>query len=210
MTAQNYLSEYEPPYDSPIEDIFAWHCHKYLSSGIKLDKQVDIDTQHGRFRIDFALSDVDERIAVECDGRDFHELFRDEFRDAILLGEGHFDTIYHFRGCDITYHPDDCIWLMSVLNPKLFSERGHLHLDRLHKLEVGENYDLANRESYSFRVYTSGQGYPFWAFRRTIHVNPKLKYHWKVLYAFACEHPGASVDELVGMRVSSRKLIIES
>lgn len=191
-------SDYKPPYDSPIEDLFAWHCQKHLSTNVRFDSQVNVQTQHGLLRIDFVL---DGRVAVECDGRDFHEDLRDEIRDAVLLGEGHFKTVYHFRGCDITYHPDDCIWLMSKLNPELFSERGRLHLERLHKVEIGEKADFADRESFSFR----GRDSLFWAFRRTVNLRSSYEHwpHWKCLYNFAKEHPGQSVDDLYSMRTAA-------
>ena len=32
---------YDPPYDSPIEDIFAWNTVKYLSEQTVLSKQVE-------------------------------------------------------------------------------------------------------------------------------------------------------------------------
>lgn len=193
---------YQPPYDSPIEDIFAWYCTKYIRGDLALDTQVEFNTQHGQFRVDFVLADGDEKVAVECDGHDFHDAFHDEFRDAILLGEGHLGTIYHFRGCDLTYYPEDCIWLMSFLNSRLFSERCRLQLNHLHKLEIAHN--LSGREDYILKDPTSRSSYRFWAFRRSIHNLPgwNLRHgpdwqYWKVLYRFACEHPRASLDELI-------------
>jgi hypothetical protein len=184
---------------------------KYISNNIVLDNQVPVESQHGDFRMDFVLSHGNRRIAIECDGRDFHEPFRDEFRDAILLGEGHFETIYHFRGCDITYYPEDCLWLMSKLNPEIFTERSKLILNRLHRLEpilaTGESYELRNRRGEAF--------YWFWAFRRNIHLkshNPNWPF-WKSLYSLACEHPGLGLDELIGLlfaepeRASAKKRI---
>ena len=194
----------EPPYDSPIETIFASCCFKHLRSDVHVEKQVEVSTGHGHFRIDFVLSVGDRRIAVECDGKDFHEPFRDEFRDAILLGEGHFETVYHFRGCDIVYCPDDCIWLMSVLEPRQFSERGHLQLDHLHRLQLARLpcQELTNREHL---VGFVGETYHFCAFRRNISMksehNPSWP-HWKVLHAFAGEHSGASLDELLENRLA--------
>lgn len=192
---------YQPPYDSPIEEIFAWHCTKYLCSSVAFDTQVELDTRHGQFRMDFVLTDADQKVAVECDGHEFHDPFRDEFRDAILLGEDHLETIYHFRGCDLTYHAEDCLWLMSILNPNLFSERGRLNLSQLHKLEIVDS--LTDGESYMLRGRPGERPYWFWAFRRNIHLrsnrnprNPNWPY-WRVLYRFVCKHPSASLDELV-------------
>jgi len=206
----------EPPYESPIEATFASCCFKHLRPDVHIEAQAETSTKHGCFRIDFVLSLGDKRIAVECDGRDFHEPFRDEFRDAILLGEGHLETIYHFRGCDLVYYPDDCIWLMSALEPQLFSERGRHILGRLQRVEnenregtigvwnadVNRLFMKGSFESFSCRIWNGNQPYLFWAFRRNISMkserNPRWPL-WKALYASACEHPGASLDELLEM-----------
>ncbi len=199
-----YSKRADPPYDSPIETIFAENCFKHLDPNVNADKQVKILTKHGGFFLDFLISTRDCKVGVECDGEQFHEGLRDELRDAIILGEGHVDTIYHFRGCDITYYPDDCTWLMSILDPKLFSERGRFQLDCLHRLELDKNQELANRESFMCQIWHETHVYHFWAFRRSakmISAFPHLRYHWKVLYDFACEHPGMSLDTLLHTRM---------
>lgn len=186
-------------YESPIEEIFAWNCAKYLVSRIVFDNQLEVNTKHGRFRIDFLLSDGNERVAVECDGHDFHDTFRDELRDAILLGEGNFETIYHFRGCDLTYYTEDCLWLMSILDPNLFSERGRLNLNQLHKLEIVSS--LTSGESYMLRAHTGEQPYWFRAFRRNSHLksnNPDWPF-WRTLFRFASKYPSTSLDDLVSL-----------
>lgn len=195
----------EPPYDSPIEAIFASHCLKHLHSSVHVAKQVEFVTKHGSFIVDFCASVGERLIAIECDGKDFHEGLRDELRDSILLGEGCCDTIYHFRGCDIVYWPDDCVWLMSILDPGLFSERGLVHLERLHCLEIDGSRELANRESFACQIRKGPDTYPFWAFRRSVKMIsdfPHLRYHWKDLYDFACEHPTTSLDTLLRIRMS--------
>ena len=195
----------EPPFDSPIETAFADSCFKFLSPTVYVGKQVEVSTTHGIFRLDFLLSVNDRKIAIECDGKDFHEGLRDELRDAILLGENCCDTIYHFRGHDLVYYPYDCIWLMSILDNDLFSQRGIIQLERLHDLhsEV-KNEDTEKRESFTFDIDPPSRF--FWAFRRGTQLvlnNPTVRYHWKKLYEFACEHPCANLDELLEIRWSS-------
>jgi len=199
--SSHYVDFFDSPCESPIEDIFASYCLRHLRGTVSVDRQVEVDTQHGHFRIDFVLTVGGKKIAVECDGRDFHNRYRDEFRDALLLGGCHFETVYHFRGCDITYWPDDCIWLMSVLDPRLFSERGHRQLGRLHHSEV--NRIRGEEEDFSYLIWDGHESFHFWAFRRsrkTASAFPHLRYHWKVLYDFAGAHPGLSLDELIALR----------
>lgn len=49
------MATYDPPYDSPIEDLFAINAIKYLAKDCKLDKQVDVPTAFGTFRLDFVI-----------------------------------------------------------------------------------------------------------------------------------------------------------
>lgn len=208
MTPQDSIFQYEPPYDSPIEEILAWHLSKYIRQDVSLEKQVEFITEHGVLRVDFLLSNDERKIVIECDGRDFHEPLRDEIRDAILLGEGHVDTIYHFRGCDITHYPVDCVRLISILDPNLINSRGHVQLKQLSQLEISEDsvWKRYNGESFLFPIDV-GKDFFFRAFRISNYKRPPhLNYHWKALYEFACEHPEKSLDELFEMELSNLKL----
>ena len=187
---------FERACDSPIEEIFARECPKYLDSGVSFDCQVEVGTKHERFRVDFVL---EETIAVECDGRDFHNPFRDEFRDAILLGEGRFPTIYHFRGRDITYYPEDCLWLISLEYPVLFSERGRHQLNCLHELDIVPY--LSQGEAVILRDPTNDYRRA-WVFHRNIQqkssLNPYWPY-WRGLSEFASQHPHVCLDRLLAL-----------
>lgn len=185
--------------ESPIEEIFAWECQEYLDDSVSFESQVEVNTEHGQFRIDFMLTRASEKIAVECDGPDFHDFFRDEFRDAILLGEGHVPIIYHFRGKDIFHRTADCLRLLSIENPLLFSPRGRANLEHLCRLgldcelSVGENRIIHDPTEPLHRV---------WAIRRdiyqSININPDWPF-WRKIYDFASHHPGASLDEMISI-----------
>ena len=71
--------QYAPPYDSPIENVFAYHLLKHISPSATLERQVEVDTPVGGFRLDFMLSDEDLSIGLECDGEKFHDPWRDEW-----------------------------------------------------------------------------------------------------------------------------------
>lgn len=79
---------YQPPYDSPIEDAFAYYfVMKYAAEDVDLTTQVEASTICGKFRLDFVLCAREGfRAGVECDGKDFHNPSRDEWRDAMILG----------------------------------------------------------------------------------------------------------------------------
>jgi hypothetical protein len=110
---------YDPPYDSPIEDKFTQHYVKHAN-----DVVVILITPGGY------------RVGIECDGKEFHEPSRDEWRDAMILGGNHLDALYRIRGSDITYHLDDLLYLLSVLEPSIFSERATSNLKVLASREI--------------------------------------------------------------------------
>lgn len=72
-----------------------------------------VEPQHevGRFRVDFALLGEHCKIAVECDGHDFHEktkhqAARDKSRDRELAAAGF--TVLRFTGSEIWADPIAC------------------------------------------------------------------------------------------------------
>ncbi len=90
-----------------------------------LNPQISVNTLCGRFILDFVINGSNgSRTAIECDGKDFHNFSRDEWRDAMILGEQHVDVIYRLRGADLVHNITDVLYIMSIEDPYLFSERG--------------------------------------------------------------------------------------
>ncbi len=58
---------YDPPYESPPEDIFALTIIKYLNTSIAFQKQVEVATICGKFRIDF-IADCGSKKEVTVSG----------------------------------------------------------------------------------------------------------------------------------------------
>jgi hypothetical protein len=70
---------YNPPYDSPIEDRFAENLVKYLRDDVDLSTQVECKTICGDFHLDFLITSGNgAKVAIECDGKEFHDSYRDE------------------------------------------------------------------------------------------------------------------------------------
>jgi hypothetical protein len=204
---ESKLPIYDPPYDSPIEERFAWVCAKWLRTGVKFEKQVPLETPWGKFRIDFVITSLDgRRIAVECDGRDFHDPARDRWRDAIILGEAMVDVIWRFTGADLHYVAEDCVFVLSTHEPGIFSERGVVNLRLLATDEARQAcdpYELAEREFDSggtLMIYrrpdAENDAPPISriGFRRRDGVGWRLVQH---LYAFARDTGRCRLDELI-------------
>lgn len=123
--------EYRPPYGSPIEDDFAYNAVKYLRKDIVFLPQADMRTYCGTFRVDFLIANENRKIAVECDGKAFHETARDLARDTLILGSHAVDTIFRLQGSSIYWRIGDCLFLLSRYFPEFFTDRGIANLEAL-------------------------------------------------------------------------------
>lgn len=123
---------FEPPYGSPIEQLFAWSMLKYVRDDCKVDTQVRAKTICGNFYLDFVVTAPSGfRVAYECDGKEFHDRKRDMWRDSLILGAGAVDAICRIRGGDINYRINDVLFLLSRWDLCVFTERGRRNLRTL-------------------------------------------------------------------------------
>jgi very-short-patch-repair endonuclease len=176
--------------ESPIETVMRDCLLRSLAYHIQIVDQEKVETDHVTFFLDFLL--LPGHIAIECDGKDFHDPIRDEWRDAVMLGEGRIKRMIRFRGCDIHHHPEDCIYLLSKWHPELFDER------KLHKASV-EASDTAR--TWSGELMGSGYmgTYPTGAFVSVgvFGLEKAPRSMWRTRYEFAKRHPGLHIDDLM-------------
>ena len=202
LLSWSHLNEgpfYDPPYESQLEDIFALTIIKYLNTSIDFQKQVEVDTICGKFRIDFIADCGSKKVAFECDGREYHNESRDEWRDAMILGSKAVDVIYRLRGSDLTYHIEDCLFVISKNDPEIFSPRGLINLEvltsdetRRHELEDGE-------ETIMITYRQTNNIAPLFIFieRRSREIPSGKRAFWKHLFEYAKKQGGGNLDELI-------------
>jgi very-short-patch-repair endonuclease len=189
---------YHPPYDSPIEDIFAYNYVKYANEDASMEPQVSVQTLCGRFILDFVLTTSDgTRIAVECDGQEFHDFSRDEWRDAMILGEKHVDAIYRIRGADLFHNIASVLYVMSVLDPLLFSSRGMTNLsslapNTLRKAKIEPDISLID-----FHQSDDDELVRLWMYIRRIRVPHGERRFWQAAYRHALSIGGGPLDEVM-------------
>ena len=198
------IPPYEPPYESPIEDWLAWSLAKYLNSTASLDKQYEVDTICGRFRLDFVVTSKDGyHVGYECDGADYHDEWRDEWRDAMILGGGLLDTIVRFKGRDIAYHLDDIVYVASCWDPVLFSDRGRSNLNTLASREARAFGRKRNpyRASVAYREGYEGnrpRDPLLVVVQRRCRVDVSgWRQFWRNLYSYAEVFGGGDLDEII-------------
>ncbi|TAN29638.1 MAG: hypothetical protein EPN31_06055 [Castellaniella sp.] len=191
---------YDPPYDSPIEDEFAQRYVKYAADNVEMRTQVDAPTLCGRFVVDFVLSTPSgHRVGIECDGKEFHDEHRDEWRDAMIIGDGVLDDIYRVRGSDIVHNMDDVLYLLANFEPDLFDPRAQVNLRVLTRTEV---LDLGKeRERDRWRItYLSEKGSVEGSLlleaRRRV-IPPNQRRFWSVAYHHAVSLGGGRLDDVM-------------
>lgn len=195
-------------YDSPIEAELAWELGKWLADSVGVTQQEVFETSAGRFRPDFVLRTGLRSVGVEADGRDFHNERRDEWRDAMLLGEGRLDTIYRLRGTDIAHRLPDCLYLMTRLDPELFSERGRINLANAASYEARDKVidDVLEAVRVVYEAPLDEEGPPAFLrmIRRTSQPTSAKRVFWRdTCYPFAKAQPGLSLDEIIRLYIDS-------
>jgi hypothetical protein len=209
---------FEPPYDSPMEDELAWALVKRLGPQAKLTPQYDARTICGRYFIDFVVEIHGKRVGIECDGREFHNVWRDLWRDAMILGAATVDVIYRVRAADIYHRIDDVLFFVSLWDPDLFSEHQLKVLDGAASDDALEHlidlYNLAwmSKEGHATVVYRaerrqSGAAEPsIIAIERRSRFDPVLDYcWWRDYFEHANEQGGGNLD-LIMRRWASNKV----
>jgi hypothetical protein len=108
--------------ESPIENLLFESIFMSFADGVSFRSQVQFGTICGIFRADFVIEGFGRRIALECDGKEFHNYRRDEWRNEMILGTGEVDWIYHFSGKDINFRTEECAYILATQESWAFNE----------------------------------------------------------------------------------------
>lgn len=188
-------------YESPIEDKFAWHITKYLKPDVAFYPQFPIQTICGQFRLDFVIGYNDKLIGFECDGLNFHEPYRDLWRDSMILGTEKIDSIFRLRGTDIHRYPNDLLYTIAKFHSPLFSPRGLINLSKL-ALESTINCSIDKTSScHLIEIQDFDEDNCYHSLlmidRRFQHTFKGYKYEWEDYYEFATRIGGGNLDAVI-------------
>lgn len=111
--------------ESPIEERLGLHLSVVLPVQV-LIPQLLVETGAGTFRLDFGVDFAGHKIAIECDGHEFHERTkeqstRDKSRDRALTAAGW--RILRFTGAEIWKEPERCAAEVGSLFDSLIGRR---------------------------------------------------------------------------------------
>jgi hypothetical protein len=195
-----FNSHYKPPYESEIEDIFAYNISKYLDQNTELFSQHEVETICGKYRIDFVLkNNSTDFIAIECDGKKYHDKYRDEWRDAMILGSTSIAAIYRIKGSDIFYYINDVIFIFSKINPEFFSKRGLLNLSVISSKQAKKL--IVNKDDTMFLLNylekDSNAIYELFIESRHKNIPKDKRQFWQTLYAYALKNNGGLLDDII-------------
>jgi len=206
---QKLFEELQPRADrnkleSPLEELFIYTLEKYISAKSEIFPQYEVMTLAGKFRLDFLLTVGDKKIAFECDGKEFHNEWYDEWRDALILGSGEIDTIYRFRGKDLHAFLDDCIYLIFHYDKELFNDRYPIIAQQLISDELkNQLLDFYKRENNIIGYAAiSKDGKQVGLLQLVMERRNKLdkKGHWNILFNIAKKNPGLRIEQLIEIR----------
>ena len=203
------IPSYNPPYDSPIEDSFAYNMVKYIDPEAKLIPQYKVHTICGNFVIDFLCVTSDgKKIGIECDGKEFHDDSRDEWRDAMILGDEKVDSIYRFRGCEITYSINEILYIFSLYEPMLFSSRGRSNIkllcnEQLHNVSLKYHDGLFLREIYDSDIDNYKMIY---IEHRHRNIPKNKRAFWQACYSYAKKIGGGNIDMVISSYRSDQNI----
>lgn len=162
-------------------------------------KQWEIRTICGQFRIDFVLEAPGLKVGVECDGAEYHDFTRDEWRDAMILGTDEIDFMYRLRGRDIQRHIEDVLFLISRNHPALFSQRGLVNLASLAS-DGAQQYRPDIPPSLLVVRYRDQDGNVYDSLEIDVRqrcVPHGMRQMWQTYFNRAKSKPGSTLDQLI-------------
>lgn len=129
-------------YESPIERDAGYLLWKRLAEEASIKAQRWVRTPSRSCRLDFEITIGATHVAIECDGRQFHNRRDDLERDRDLLTNEKVDRIYRLSGATIWQSLGEALYLIASVDPELFSPRGRylLHVEFGRYLVDGKIY----------------------------------------------------------------------
>ena len=198
----------DPASESPIATEIERQLSKHDLERTEFRREFPAPTEWAAFRIDIVLISEGRRVAIECDGAEFHDEFRDELRDSLILGSGVVDTIWRLPGADIHNHVHDCLCLIDHYDGFIFDQRTRTVLSSQASPPVRDHIPQCTE---SILLAVDPERLPsrggFIDLRRRTRTNAHCppRQHWRHLYEFALKHRGIPFSELHSIRLAQQQ-----
>ncbi|MBQ4854341.1 hypothetical protein IMW82_06625 [Rhodanobacter sp. B2A1Ga4] len=133
-------------YESPPEESLGERIAGSLAAGVTFSTQAWVDTAAGPFRLDMLLVHPSgRRIAIEVDGRDFHDINRDRWRTVFVLCTGKAHVVYRVAASLIYTNLVGVLAGLANIEPRFFDPA---HAARWKDVS-GDCWELASAEDDS-------------------------------------------------------------
>lgn len=127
-------SRSKPLQREPVHQLFdggwARELAKHLAPTILPTAQLAFQTPFGPYVLDLLLQLGSLRVGIKCSD-DVQPGFLGLWQDAALVGCSGVNVIYRFRSQDLRDHLEDCLFVVALSDPQLFTSRGQIILRRL-------------------------------------------------------------------------------
>ncbi len=108
----------EQAFESPIERMLYQALEPQILPRLHIYTQMPVLN----YRADMLVATSAGVIVIECDGREFHDFWRDRRRDEDMINSGCVWQVIRFKGSDICFGADACIAEMRKVLPEMFYE----------------------------------------------------------------------------------------
>lgn len=116
------LSRVVNDYESPAEEILGERFRPLLDSATRFQTQVWVDAPRGPYRLDILLTDHrGRRIAIEVDGREFHNAIRDHWRTVFIITAKKADVVYRIQAPDLRANLGGVMAALIAVEPDCFN-----------------------------------------------------------------------------------------
>ncbi len=201
-----------PEAESPLAVRLERVLDLHISEETTLIREFPCPTPWATFRIDLVAQTPTTRIGFECDGKDFHDPHRDEIRDSLILGQKCVDTIYRLPGDQVNFAVHDLLFLVSLYDPSLFTERGRKVLET----QACDSVKTHEPDGYGGMIlggrYDRGDPPrplvpPRYSMKRSSVTIPSgMKPFWTDVYRHAVSHQNLSFADYYALRLAEMKL----
>jgi|SRR6185437_9571179 hypothetical protein len=111
-------------YESPAEECLGERLRPGMCPRATFQTQVWVNTDAGQFRLDILLTDpAGRRIAIEVDGKNFHDARLDHWRTIFILAAKQADVLYRVAASRLKNDLGDVLADLAFMEPKCFNQQ---------------------------------------------------------------------------------------
>ena len=170
---------------------------KYFHEGVFIASGRVARTLCGDFLMSlYCTEPIGRSIAIEQRSDDPDSFSRDEWRDAMVVGDRCVDAVYRVGRLNFERHMEDVLYALSILEPDFFCERKKAGLKELASIEVIASLKESDSDMHFFKYKNDSDSGGFYFERRDNLVKYKRDFG-RNAYEFASSVGGGDLDAII-------------